>query len=162
MSSKIPQFSALPIDKSGPHHNAWGIYGKDDQLGTLDRLSDDIVKAASSEIQTGVRIGLDWPVDAQKDIPLFGRQAFHKEVYRKPPRVVNDDVWTFDTQSSTQWDGLRHFGYQREAKFYHGVTLDDIHGTNGHEKSNVNGIGAWSKQGIVGRGILLDYHEWRI
>jgi hypothetical protein len=39
--------------------------------------------------------------------------------------------------------------------------LDHIHGTNGVEKTNVNGIGAWAQQGIVGRGILLDYHEWR-
>lgn len=54
-------------------------------------------------------------------------------------------------------DGLRHFGYQKEAKFYNGVTLDDIH--NG--KTNVNGIGAWSEQGIVGRGVLLDYESWR-
>jgi hypothetical protein len=46
--------------------------------------------------------------------------------------------------------------------FYNGVTLDDIHGTNGKSCSNVNGIGAWSEQGIVGRGVLLDYHEWRL
>lgn len=46
--------------------------------------------------------------------------------------------------------------------FYNGVTLDDIHGTNGKPCSNVNGIGAWSEQGIVGRGVLLDYHEWRV
>lgn len=39
------------------------------------------------------------------------------------------------------------------------MTLDDIHGEH---KSNVNGIGAWSEKGIVGRGILLDYHEWRL
>ncbi|KAK3112835.1 hypothetical protein LTR53_010466 [Teratosphaeriaceae sp. CCFEE 6253] len=162
MADKIPKFADLPVDKNGPHHNAWGLYGKDDQLGTLNRLSDDIVKAASSEIQTGVRIGLDWPLDAQQDVPFFGRQAFHKHVYQKPPRIVNDDVWTFNTQSSTQWDGLRHFGYQQEARFYNGVTLDEIHGTNGVKKTNVNGIGEWSKQGIVGRGILLDYHEWRI
>jgi hypothetical protein len=55
-------------------------------------------------------------------------------------------------------DGLRHFAYQKEAKFYNGVTLDDIHGPN---KTNVNGISAWAEKGIVGRGILLDYHEWR-
>lgn len=68
----------------------------------------------------------------------------------------------FNTQSSSQWDGLRHFGYQKEQVFYNGVTLDDIHGTNGKEKSNINGIGAWSEKGIVGRGVLLDYHEWRL
>jgi hypothetical protein len=101
-------------------------------------------------------------LDAQGDLPFFGRQQFHKEVYQKHPRIVNDDVWTFNTQSSSQWDGLRHFGYQKEEKFYNGVTLDHIHGTNGVEKSNVNGIGAWAQQGICGRGILLDYHEWRL
>jgi hypothetical protein len=38
-------------------------------------------------------------------------------------------------------DGLRHFGYQKYAKFYNGVTLDDIHGP---EATNVNGIGGES------------------
>ena len=87
MADKIPKFSDLPVDKNGPHHNAWGLYGKDDQLGTLNRLSDSIVKAAAqSEIQTGTRINLDWPLDAQGDLPFFGRQVFHKEVYQKAPR----------------------------------------------------------------------------
>ena len=128
----------------------------------MNRLTDDVVKAAASEIQTGTRINLDWPLDAQADVPFFGRQSFEKNVYQKPPRIVNDDVWTFNTQSSSQWDGLRHFGYQKEAVFYNGVTLDEIHGRNGVAKTNRNGIGAWAEQGIVGRGILLDYHEWRL
>jgi hypothetical protein len=101
---------------------------------------------------------MNWPLDAQGDILFFNRQAFHKDLYQKTPRIVNDDVWTFNTQSSSQWDGLRHYAYQKEAKFYNGVTLDDIHGP---QKSNVNGIGAWSEKGIVGRGVLLDYHSWR-
>ncbi|WPH02757.1 Hypothetical protein R9X50_00562500 [Acrodontium crateriforme] len=159
---KIPAFSELPVDKNGPHHNAWGLYGPKDELGTLNRLTDDIVAAAAKEIQTGTRVSVNWPLDAQLDLPFFGRQAFHKEVYQKPPRIINDDVWTFNTQSSSQWDGLRHFGYQKEERFYNGVTLDMIHGTNGCTKSDVNGIGAWSEHGIVGRGILLDYHAWRI
>jgi hypothetical protein len=29
---------------------------------------------------------------------------------------------------SSQWDGLRHFAYQKEELFYNGVTLGDIHG----------------------------------
>lgn len=87
-------------------------------------------------------------------------------MYQKPPRIVNDDVWTFNTQSSSQWDGLRHFGYQREEVFYNGVTLGEIHGEKekgeGEGKVEKNGIGAWAEKGIVGRGILLDYHRWRI
>jgi Putative cyclase len=150
-------------------------YGKHDELGTLNRLTNDVVLSAAQEIKTGTRISMNWPLDAQNDVPFFGRQAFHKHVYQKPPRIVNDDTWSFNTQSSSQWDGkydrlnmqvylisistgLRHFAYQKEARFYNGVTLDDIHGPNA---TNVNGIHAWSEKGIVGRGILVDYAAWR-
>ncbi|GAB7361934.1 hypothetical protein MBLNU230_g1972t1 [Neophaeotheca triangularis] len=162
----IPPFKDLPLNKSGPHHNAWGLYGAHDELGTLNRQTDALVaKAATSEIRTGARISLNWPLDAQGDAPFFGRRAFHKHVYQKPPRVVNDDEWRFNTQSSSQWDGLRHFGYQKEAVFYNGVTLADIHGegcAHGESGSTVNGVGAWSEKGIVGRGVLLDYWRWLV
>jgi hypothetical protein len=40
-------------------------------------------------------------------------------------------------------DGLRHFAYQKEAIFYNGVTLDDIHG---EDATNMNGIGGeWER-----------------
>ena len=106
-----------------------------------------------------LRISLNWPLNAQSKLPFFGRQVFHHNIYQKAPRIVNDDIWTFNTQSSSQWDGLRHFAYQKEAKFYNGVTLDDIHGENA---TDVNGIGVWSEKGIIGRGILLDFHRWRL
>lgn len=115
-------------------------------------------------------------------------------MFPKAPATVNDDVWTFNSQVSTQWDGLRHFGYQKEKLFYNGVTMKQIHGCGleAGKKSTVNGIQgkqlpkplslsntvrqlailllicnhvvlklAWSEQGIVGRGILVDYHGWR-
>ena len=100
-------------------YSAWGLYGDDDHLGTLNRLEDDLVaKTAREEIQTGtryihlysgtrisslmyIRVSLNWPLDAQSK-PGFGRQAFHKNVYQKAPRIVNDDVWTLNTQSSSQ------------------------------------------------------------
>ncbi|KAK8161060.1 hypothetical protein BKA80DRAFT_332886 [Phyllosticta citrichinensis] len=157
-SSLLP-FSALPLREGDPHHSAWGLYGEDDQLGFLNRLTDDVVLAAAGEIKSGVRISLNWPLDAQGDTPFFGRQVFHQHVYQKPPRIVHDNVWTFNSQCSSQWDGLRHFGYQKEQLFYNGVTVEQI---SGEGASKVNGIGAWSEKGIVGRGVLLDYHNWRV
>jgi len=54
--AKIPKLSELPLDKGDPHHSAWGLYGKDDELGTLNRLTDDVVlRAAREEIQMGIR-----------------------------------------------------------------------------------------------------------
>lgn len=92
-------------------------------------------------------------------MPGFGRQAFHHNLFQKAPRIVTDDVWTFNSQSSTQWDGLRHFAYQKEAKFYNDLALEDFVGC---PSNNVNGIQAWADKGIVGRGILLDFHSWRL
>ena len=34
-------------------------------------------------------------------------------------------------------DGLRHFAYMKERKFYNGVAQEDIHGEH---KTNINGI----------------------
>ncbi|KZT58776.1 hypothetical protein CALCODRAFT_494478 [Calocera cornea HHB12733] len=157
---KRPSFKDLPLGKDDPPYSAWGLYGPKDELGALNLLTEEVVKKAAEEnIKTGVRISLNLPLDVFKDKPFFNRQVFHKDLYPKPPRNVNDDVWHFNTQSSSQWDGLRHFGYQapRKLAFYNGVTMDDIHA----EGSTVNGIHAWSDKGIVGRGVLLDFDTWR-
>jgi hypothetical protein len=103
------------------------------------------------------RISLNWPMNAQSGTPFYNRRVFHQKLWNKAPRVVNDDEWTFNTQSSSQWDGLRHYGYQKEKRFYNGITLDDFFGEH---KTDVLGIQNMSEQGIVGRGVLLDYYTW--
>lgn len=80
-----------------------------DQLGTLNLLTPEVVANAAKEIKTGHRISLDWKM-TMPSVPMFGRQAFVHEIRHKAPRTVNDDVLHFNTQCSTQWDGLRHYG----------------------------------------------------
>ncbi|KAL8298773.1 hypothetical protein RB597_007407 [Gaeumannomyces tritici] len=161
----IPSFDDLPLRAGDPPSSAWGLYGDSDELGTLNRLTDERVAAAArDEIKTGVRISLNWPLDAQKATPFFDRQPFHHHMYAKAPHTVNDDVWTFNSQVSSQWDGLRHFGYQAERLFYNGVTMDQLHSSASSSScspSTVNGIHAWAERGIVGRGILVDWEAWR-
>ena len=50
-------FSAYQALRNGYfRYSAWGLYGDEDQLGTLNRLKDDlVVKTAREEIQTGIR-----------------------------------------------------------------------------------------------------------
>jgi len=53
----IPEFEDLPLRKGDPHHSAWGLYGLNDELGTLNRLTDEnVVRAAREELMTGVRL----------------------------------------------------------------------------------------------------------
>ncbi|KAI3323260.1 hypothetical protein HD806DRAFT_535748 [Xylariaceae sp. AK1471] len=159
----VPDFDDLPLRKGDPRRAAWGLYGDNDQLGFLNRLTDERVAAAArEEIKSGKRVSLNWPLNAQPKQTFFQRAAFHQELINKAPRAVNDDTWSFNSQVSTQWDGLRHYGYQDEKLFYGGVSQGDIHHVDeAGEKSTVLGVHAWSEQGIVGRGVLVDYHGWR-
>ncbi|KAI1048840.1 hypothetical protein LB505_012854 [Fusarium chuoi] len=51
---------------------------------------------------------------------------------------MNDDVITLNTQSITQWDGFRHYGYQRTGQFYIGHKCNALGlaaRCNGHRES---------------------------
>ncbi|KAH7226218.1 putative cyclase-domain-containing protein [Fusarium oxysporum] len=153
MSSK-PSFESLPLRKDGPPGNAWGLFGDNDECGMLNLLTPEIIAKAASEIRDGVRVSTDWPLNRMSR-PCFGRAPFKHEITTKIPRAVNDDTLTFNTQSSSQWDGFRHYAYQKEKLWFNGKSLDEL------LSSDVNGIQAWvDRGGIVGRGVLLDYASW--
>ncbi|CAM1510707.1 Fc.00g010420.m01.CDS01 [Cosmosporella sp. VM-42] len=152
----IPNFEDLPLREGDPPYSAWGLW-KDPSLGALNHLTDDLVlRTVKEEIQCGVRVGLNLPLDFIH--PSFlGRCDFKRVMHNKTPRIINDDIVTFNTQGSSQWDSFRHFAYQKEAKFYNGVTQENIHCS---PDSGVNGIDAWASRGIAGRGVLIDYDTW--
>lgn len=149
-----PPFSALPLDKDGPPGNAWGLYGSADELGALNLLTPAVVKQAASEIQLGERVSLDWYLDLPT-YPSFNRPGFKWRLHNKAPRSVNDDFIDINTQSSSQWDGLRHYGYQKAKRFYGNRIQHEI------ETSNVIGIDRVAHSGgITTRAVILDYPRY--
>jgi hypothetical protein len=55
----LPALSSLPLREGDPPKSAWGRWGPDDQLGTLNYLTDELVeKTVREEIKTGRRVGL--------------------------------------------------------------------------------------------------------
>ncbi|KAK5170701.1 uncharacterized protein LTR77_005291 [Saxophila tyrrhenica] len=170
---KIPTFDSLPLDKSGPDGNAWGLFGQNDQLGRLNLLTKAVVAAAASEIREGLRISLDWPLNKPLQINNF-RQRFEHEFLPQPPMALNDDAVSFNTQCSTQWDGFRHYGYQKPKKFYQGHTqeefstgqpgplgIDGMHRVLSQEIATDDVAIVYSENGgIIGRGVLLDWYAW--
>ncbi|KAK6437710.1 hypothetical protein LTR95_006094 [Oleoguttula sp. CCFEE 5521] len=110
MSNSIPSFDSLPLAERGPHGNAWGRFGAGDELGMLNLLTSETTKSATAEVLDGTRISTDLPLD-KFSVPMFGRATFHQHINNRAPRSVNDDVLTFNTQVSSQWDGFRHYGY---------------------------------------------------
>ena len=126
-------FEELPLRKDGPPGNAWGLFGDKDECGMLNLLTPERVNAAAKEIQHGIRIPTDLPLDYMSK-PCFGRAALHQSIKNKAPRSVNDDTLQFNTQISSQWDGFRHYGYQDAKLYFNGHTLEDLLSTK------VNGI----------------------
>lgn len=62
-----------------------------------------------------------------------------------------------NSQKSSQWDGHRHFAYQKEQLFYNGVTPEEILAPG----SGKLGLQNWHQKGaIAGRGILIDYWSY--
>ncbi|KAF2746853.1 hypothetical protein M011DRAFT_403627 [Sporormia fimetaria CBS 119925] len=156
-----PPFSSLPLDPTGPPGNAWGLYGTHDELGALNLLTPTVIKSAAQEIQLGERVSLDWSLNLPT-FPSFGRPPFQwKLTNRSHPdgckRTVNDDMLCeFNTQSSSQWDGFRHYGYQSRKLYYGGRKQEEVEGESG-----VLGIDRVAKAGgVTTRGVILDYPRW--
>lgn len=60
-SFKNVSFDELPLEPSDPKYSAWGLWGKDDQLGRTNLITAEVTRqAAVSEIQTGEVIPLKW------------------------------------------------------------------------------------------------------
>lgn len=70
--------------------------------------------------------------------------------------IAWDDIWRFNPQASSQWDGFRHYSTEiadGTRRWYGGTTSDEI--TSGN--SDRIGIGHWAQDGIAARGFLIDY-----
>jgi len=166
-ASDLPTWKNMPAVKGMPHGIAWGLFdassGSKDEIGTLNLLTQDVVVAARSEIQTGRSVALNWGMEKLHQ-PGFNRTSLqHKFVDWRvkaresggPEFFSYDDEITVNTQAGSQWDGLRHWGHQPTGFYYNGLHHDDV------LKGTHLGIDHWTKRGgIVGRGILFDYVEY--
>ena len=120
-----PRFAELPVSTDAPAHSAWGLYGPDDDLGTLNLLTPARVVAAAGCIRTGKRFTVGLPLDLPAP-PFFGREAMQHTVISLAPGMLDDKLDNYFPQGSTQWDAICHFGHA--ARFYNGRTEEENHG----------------------------------
>lgn len=136
----------------------WGRWGDDDELGTLNLITDEVVMEAMSSVKSGRRFSLAYPFQekglqigsmpgrinpvrtmVQLDTPVLGDPTLF---------CTSDDVVTMGLQASTHWDGLCH------------ASIDGL--IYGGRPSSSIGIGGASICGIekvtslTGRGVLMD------
>ncbi|KAF2178724.1 hypothetical protein K469DRAFT_598540 [Zopfia rhizophila CBS 207.26] len=157
----------IPFDSLLDPKRVWqGTPGsREEGLGKLSILTPELVaKAAASEIRTGKRVTLGWDL-TKLEVAAFNRQPCGHEIVPLLGGFAFDDIYSFNPQQSSQWDGLRHFSQPipgtggkdvSERVFYGGTTAADI-----VDRSNTRiGLQYWAKEGIAGRGVLIDYASW--
>ncbi|KAG2208602.1 hypothetical protein INT46_009144 [Mucor plumbeus] len=158
--AQLPSYDQLPIDPKYPPKTAWGIWGEDDNYGTLNLLTEERVANAAKYIRKGTVFPLNWKLESPQPV-LFGRSEIeHSYKPLAPGNLAFDDCYNnFNTQSSTQWDGLRHVAHIGSGQFYNGVKPSEV--ARGTSESNGRlAIHHMARRGIAGRAVLLDYGRW--
>jgi kynurenine formamidase len=143
----IPSYEEL--EWNGLRGVAWGVFGEDDQLGTLNFIDESCVVRAARLVKSGKVFPLSLGQNFF-DPPLSkGRKNATHEIFVSD--VSLDDKYDdFFPQASSQWDAMRHYRHPKHG-FYNGVSLDAI-----LADEELFSISQMARRGIATRGILLD------
>ncbi|KAA9105909.1 cyclase family protein [Microbacterium rhizomatis] len=157
----------------------WGRWGDDDELGTLNFITPEIVRDAAKLVRTGKQfaLGIDFSSGGPQGAFEFRTNPIHTmtvdggdaetllqytqdwprntmatqlaELFPGPFRF-NDDMIVMPLQAATQWDALSHVYY--DEKLYNGFPADSVTSRGAF----YCGIDKVDVKGITSRGILLD------
>jgi kynurenine formamidase len=149
---KIPSYDELPVRAGAPAGAAWGVFGDDDEVGTINLLTPDRVVAATSSIRTGKVFALNLPINIP-DPPLFtrGKHTHTVKIFPGAEFVLDDYLDNFYPQASSQWDALAHVKHPVHGA-YNGIPDIEMTGRGGMRL----GIDNLARRGIAGRGVLAD------
>ncbi len=146
----------------------WGKWGPDDEVGSLNYLTPEVVVKAAGSIKSGKVFTLQVKMANPEGDPVWpGRQgatrinvmdAGHYHAGKGPlfagGAEYADDYMTLFLQGSTQYDALGHVWFDNQI-------------WNGYDsKTTIGGLSKASilpiaEKGVVGRGILLDMARFR-
>lgn len=138
--------------------NNWGRWGKEDEIGTLNLVTDDVVRAAAATVRTGRRVPLAVPLQQDgvqtgmipgRVNPLHTMVALNMEIFGPGTVATSDDAVTMGLQAATHWDGLTHVSHA--GQLYNGRPADTITAHGGAAFSGIE-----KTRPLVSRGVLLD------
>ncbi len=138
--------------------NNWGRWGTDDEIGTINLITPEVVKKAAACIRSGKRFSLALPLSADgpqtgaipgRINPLKTMVAINDAFTGDPTAFcTSDDVVTMGLQAATHWDSLAHVSYDN--RLYNGFPASSIT-AHGAARCGIDKIAT-----LVSRGVLLD------
>lgn len=136
----------------------WGRWGADDERGTLNLLTDEVVRRGLADARTGQRFSLALPLDEDgpqagfvpgRDNPTHRITLLHHAFDDDPDHhAVNDDAIDLGLQAGTHWDALAHVSYG--GHLYNGYPATSVT-AKGASRCGIDKVGT-----LVGPGLLLD------
>lgn len=133
----------------------WGRWGPDDERGTVNLVTPDVVQRAAACVRTGKRFSLALTLSDRGPQVGFipGRINPVKTMTQineplGPDFRASDDLVVMGLQAGTHWDALAHVSYR--GTLYNGFPADTIT-TRGARHCGIDKVGA-----LASRGVLLD------
>ena len=140
----------------------WGRWGADDQLGTLNYITPDRVRAAAALVRTGRQVSMSIPINtvAGPDNPnpaIHHVVHSHDLAFGSPGLTFAMDFlgMAFHGDCHTHMDALCHVAYR--GCTYNGRRATEVVTSAGATTLGVEGYA----RGLVGRGVLLDVPRHR-
>jgi kynurenine formamidase len=150
------------IRETGQRCSNWGKWGAEDELGTLNYITPEMIVRASRLVKRGVSFSLAIPLDSsgpQINQPrrfnpihrmILTGPDFTTGAFKRPGGVgFADDMVIMALQCATQWDALSHCFL--DGKLYNGYDANLV----SSEGAKRNGIEKMARF-IITRGVLLD------
>jgi kynurenine formamidase len=150
------------VRDSGIKYRNWGKWGADDERGTLNYITPELIVRAARLVKRGAVISLAIPFDASG--PQIGQprrfNPIHRMILTGPDFTTGaftrpggagfaDDMVIMPLQCATQWDALAHCFL--DGRMYNGHDANLV-SSEGAKKNGIEKI----CRGVVARGVLLD------
>ena len=141
------------VDRDMKELSNWGRWGKDDQLGAFNLITDSIRKQAMAGVKEGVSVSLAHDLDKEKSLdnttPFIQRMGPTGPTTAGPWTVDSYNFPAYHGWAITHLDALCHMSF--EGKMYNGFSTSELDQTGAHKLAVGN-----LKGGIVSRGVLVD------
>lgn len=148
-----PEFHELATRVSN-----WGRWGPDDELGTLNLITPEVVRRGVAAARTGKSFSLALPLS--EDGPQIGiipgrvnpsrtMLVVDEPAFGDPEGFcTSDDVVTMGLQAGTHWDSIAHASFQKQ--IYNGFPSSTV------TEAGAARCGIGNVRTLVSRGVLLD------
>ncbi|MFE0627088.1 cyclase family protein [Streptomyces sp. NPDC058864] len=138
--------------------NNWGRWGEADETGTLNLITDEVVRAAARTVRGGRRVPLALPLRQDgvqtgmipgRVNPLRTMVMLNHEMFGPGTVATSDDIVTMGLQAATHWDALTHVSHS--GRIYNGRPAGSVTAHGGAAFSGIEKIAT-----LLSRGVLLD------